>query len=159
MMPSGKTCPSNGHWMIKTLIKIPALNAAFFLTVVSSPPRRSCRTSRLEHGHDCRDLLPDNRPQTVAGLLNSRAIFRPDRLDLANLLIRQSEFLEVRDPEGEAVADLFPPIFLYRLDLLLLLGVEDIPHLGQLFLHERPHFLADGFNLGLLVVGELRETR
>jgi len=34
MMPSGKTCPSNGHWMIKTLIKIPALNAALFLTVM-----------------------------------------------------------------------------------------------------------------------------
>ena len=123
--------------------------------MVSSPPRRACRASCLEHGHDRRDLLPDNRPQTVAGLLNSRAIFRPDRLDLANLLIRQSEFLEVRDPEGEAVADMLPPIFLHRLDLLLLLGVEDIPHLGQLFLHERPHFLADRFNLGLLVVGEL----
>ena len=92
-------------------------------------------------------------------LLGSRAIFRPDCLDLANLLIHQGEFLEVRDPEGETVADLFPPIFLHRLDLLLLLGVEDIPHLGQLFFHERPHFLADGFNLGLLVVGELRGRR
>ena len=34
MMPSEKTCPSNRHWMIKTLIKIRALNAALFLTVM-----------------------------------------------------------------------------------------------------------------------------
>ena len=51
---------------------------------------------------------------------------------------------------------MLPPIFLRRLELLLLFGGEDISHLGQLFLHERPHFLADGFNLGLLVVGELQ---
>src|SRR6516225_9154304 len=97
-------------------------NGGMFLLRFSLPPRRSCRTSRLERGHDRRDLLPDNRPQIAAGLLNFRAIFRPDRLDLANLLIRQVEFLEVRNPEGEAVADLLPPIFLRRPDLLLLLG-------------------------------------